>query len=504
VKVALERSEYTSSFRGGTVVRGRLQTLVATCAECIGEHPEIVLRQGELWDSLPEHLMEYVRNAARRNYSGDQGSNKQMQPVLLEKMFIMDGMEVLNLDDFTGVTNAFLYTIAGRLDPKILTSVSIVNNQRITGRPIAALLQGCVNLSYLNLKGCIKVKDEAFPDSVVKKLKQLVYVNVSFTQVGAKVLGNLYRHCTKLATFKLANLKFGRDIKHIFPQPSETLTSLKLRHCALSPGQLEYILEIFPNLQTLDYSSSTAPTFRSIRALINMAHPSQLRKLNLSNCPYLSLAKPAELKSLFAVHSKLEHIYLTDVRIDLSTVIPEESFANFKTVFMPGMSLATRILPTILKLAHNLTYLDLSRTGLGFNQRDYPESLVLNVPNLRTLSLEDTKVTDESAELISKLHTLRSLFLRSTVISVEGMRVIVYACPWLDEVDLTGCRRIDLHQRRTLLPTLRNEFREYLAKARERGEILTDLDDLYNVKTVDNGHESQEALVRVTPRDDGS
>lgn len=462
------------------------------------------MRRGDLWDLLPEHLMELVRNAARRNFSGHQGSNKQMHPVLLEKMFIVDDMEVLNLDDFTGVTNAFLHTIAGRLDPEILTSVSIVNNQRITGRPIAALLQGCVNLSHLNLKGCLKVKNETFPDSVVKKLKQLVYINLSFTQVGAKVLGNLYRHCTKLATFKLANLKFGRDIKVIFPQASETLTSLKFRHCTLSPGQLEYILEISRNLQTLDYSSSTASTFRSIQALTKMPHPSQLRKLNLSNCPDMSHTTRAQLKSLFAIHSKLEHIYLTDVRIDLSTIIPEESFANFKTFFMPKMTFAEPILPIILKLAHNLTYLDLSQISLGFSQDYYSDPLVLNVPNLRTLSLEMTAVTDESAQLISKFHTLRSLFLRSTLISVEGMRVIVYGCPWLDEVDLTGCRRINLHQRRTLLPTLRNEFQEYLARARETGEILTDWDDLYNLETVNNGHESQEALVRAGSCDDCS
>jgi Leucine-rich repeat (LRR) protein len=443
--------------------------------------------------------MEYVRNAARRNYSGDQGSTKQMQPVLLEKMFLVDGMEVLNLDDFPGVTNAFLHTVGSRLDPEVLTSISIVNNQRITGRPVASLLQGCVNLKRLNLKGCIKVKNEAFPDSAVKKLKGLEYINVSFTQVGPKVLASLYRHCPKLATFKLANCKFGRDIKLIFPQPSENLTSLKLRHCALSPGQLEYILEIFPNLQTLDYSSSTAPTFRSIRALINIQHPSQLRKLNLSNCPYLSLTKPAELKSLFTIHSKLEHIYLTDVKIDLNTIIPENSFGNFKTIFMPEVSLATRILPTILKLAHNLTYLDLSRTDLTFHQRDYPEPLILNVPNLRTLSLEGTKVTDQSAELISQLHTLRSLFLRSTVVSAEGMRVIIYACPWLDEVDLTGCRRIDLHQRRTLLPTLRNEFWESLAKARDTGEFLTDWDEMYKIQTFYNGYEERDGLVKVEP-----
>jgi hypothetical protein len=444
--------------------------------------------------------MVYVRNAARRHYSGDQGSGKQMQPVLLEKMFLADGMEVLNLDDFSGVTNAFLHTVASRLDSELLTSISIVNNQRITGRPVASLLQGCENLKYLNLKGCIKLKNETFPESVVKKLKNLIYINLSFTQVEPKVLASLYRHCTKLETFKLANCKFGRDIKLIFPHPSDTLKSLKLRHRALSPGQLEYILEIFPNLETLDYSSSTAVTRRSVREFINIQHPSQLRKLNLSNCPDLAMVKPAELKSLFTIHSKLEHIYLTGVRVDLNTVIPEDSFGNFKTFFMPALSnYATGLLPTLLKLGHNLTYLDLSRTHLNFNRYDYSEPLILNVPNLRTLSLEGTHVADESAGTISKLNTLHSLFLRNTVISAKGMRVIIYACPWLDEVDLTGCRRIDVRQRRTLLPTLRNEFYESLVKARETGEVLTDGDEMYKVETFYNGHEEREGLLRVNP-----
>jgi hypothetical protein len=456
------------------------------------------MRKLELWDMLPDHLKEYVREATRRH------SGALVQPVLLEKMFIDDSMEVINLDNFHGVNNGFLGSIHRRLDLEVLTSLSLVGNTEIKGKAVALFLRGCVNLSHLNLKSCVGLKNDTFPEKLIKQLIQLSYVNVSFTLITGKVIASIYSHCPKLATLKLAgcNLLDGISITKIFPEPSEVLISLKIRHCTITQGQLQYILEQFPSLETFDCSSSPASTIRSIRPFLNISHPSRLRKLNLSNLSNLDLSKPVELNKFFMKHTNLEHIYLTKASVDLKSAIPESSLAKFKTIFLPGIFGATKFLPSILKLALNLTYLDLSRTHLQFRSNDYDEPVVFNVPYLHTLALEDTGVSDDSAELISQLHTLRSLFLRNTAISSVGVRVIVYACPWLEEVDLSSCRSIAVRDRRTLSQTLRQEFSESLAEARIKGKILcTETDEWYTIEQFHNEGEERDGLVRATPLD---
>jgi hypothetical protein len=203
------------------------------------------------------------------------------------------------------------------------------------------------------------------------------------------------------------------------------------------------------------------------------------------------------LKAFFKKHANLEHIYLKNVNVDAKSIIPESSLAKFKTLFIPGISYAATFLPAILEIAQNLTYLDLSRTRLRFDQNDYPEPLVFNVPHLRILSLEDTGVGDYSVDLISQIHTLRSLFLRNTAISPIGVRVIVYACPWLEEIDLSSCRSIAVYDRRTLGDTLRQEFWGKLAEARERGKVLEEESGKwYTIERFYSEGEERDGLVR--------
>ena len=423
-----------------------------------------------------------------------------MQPVLIEKMFTEDGMEMLNLDNVSGVSIKLLRTIHKRLDLEKFTSLSLVGNTAISSQAMASFLRGCVNLSYLNLKSCVGLKNDTFPEELVKQLPQLSYLNISFTLISGKGISTIYTNCKKLATLKLAgcNLLEGSSISKVFPHPSDTLISLKIRHCAINSAELQYILEQFPNLENFDCSSSPGSGILSIRPFTTISHTSQLRKLNISNLPKIDLTKPVYLKIFFTIHTKIEHIYLTDSRVNLESVIPDSSLANFKTIFFPGISNSTAILPAILKIAQNLTYLDLSRTYLRFDPDDYSDPLVFNVPHLRTLSLEQTGVTDRSADLISQIHTLHSLFLRNTAISSIGVRVIVYACPWLQEVDLSSCRSIPVRDRRTLLETFRREFWEHLAEAREMGTVLEkDSEEWYTIERFQNEEEDRDGLMRV-------
>lgn len=499
-QIAVERGEFAASFRGGTSnVRDRKSSLLRTCSDAVGASPDIILRQPETWETLPDHLKDYVRNSVRAL------SASKLPGTLIEKLFIKDDMEVLNLDDFPGVTNTFLSGLNKRIELERLATLSLVNDTEIRSSGLALFLRKCVNLSHLNLKGCVELKNETFPETTVKHLSQLSYLNVSFTQITGKALATVYSLCPKLATLKLAGCKVigGKDsIANVFPQKSETLINLKLRHCTITQPQLQYILETLPNLQTLDCSSSSTSTVRSLRPFLSLSHPSQLRKVNLSNCPNLDLTKPVELNSFFLLNPKLEQIYLKDARVNARFVIPQESLANFKTLFIPGISNSTDFLPSILELAVNLTYLDLSHTNIRFDPLAYSEPLVFNVPRLQTLSLEKTPVNDDSTEILCQLHSLRSLFLGQTLISTNGVRRMVFACPWLEQLDLTSCRGVDVEDRRTLLDTLQKEFWEYLSEARQTGRVLErETSRWFSVETFHNDDEDRQGLMQLPLED---
>jgi Leucine-rich repeat (LRR) protein len=503
----LERAEYSSTNRGrGGSSNAGQSNLITLCASTVASNPDIILRQEQLWEAVPEHLKDYIRNATRRLYaSGDSVSHKQIQPVALVKIFISPDMGVLDLDEFSGVTNAFLRTVHSRVDPQNLTYISLVNGQNLNSKAVASLLKDCVNLSYLNLKGCIALKNDSLPEKIVQQLTKLKYINVSYTQIGGKALALVYEHCRELETLKLAGCNFleGLNITKMFPHPSINLISLKVRHCAITPAQLDHILESFPNLQTLDYASSTSGAFRSLRPFLNISHESQLRKLNLSNCHQLDLTRRPDLAKFFEIHPKLEHIYLSNIKVNLNHVIPTESLIKLKTIFFPGALTARSFLPTVFETARNLTYLDLSQTEITLHPDDYDLPMVFKVPNLRTLSLQDTRVSDASADLIAQIHTLRSLFLRGTVMSAVGVRIIVYSCPWLEEIDVTGCRRIELRERRTLFATLQKEFLERLVEARDTGKVCDSLSgNWYKLERFRDEDEERDGLVKMNSHDE--
>jgi len=382
-------------------------------------------------------------------------------------------MQSLDLDHLSGVTSGFLRSLHSRFDRSILTSLSLVENEVISASAVASFLKGCGNLERLNLKRCYNITNDVFKDAA-KSLANLTYFNVSFTRVTGSAIALIYANTPKLAILKMAGcaLREGRSVKYVFPIPSDKLLTLKLRHVTLNPQDIRHILASFPKLQNFDCSAAPASNPINLTTFIKMPHPSELRKINLSNLPGLSLYSANLLNEFFTVHDKLEHVYLTGVRVNLATAIPRSSLARLKTLFLPELdSFPPDFLPTCLEFASNLTYLDLSKTRIPFTvfSNDGMKPLVCNVPHLQILSLENTAISDDSTMTIARIHTLRSLFLRNTMISKFGVRTVVFACPWLEDLDVSTCRNIPLLERRTLLQTLRREFWERLELARETG-----------------------------------
>src|SRR5579871_706023 len=102
-QVAMERAEYSVTLRGaGTFEKSTKGNLTATCAEVIGTHPDLILRQERQWNMLPDHLKEYVRLATRRFIAAEE--EKELLPAVIAKIFVEDVMETIDFDNFTGVT----------------------------------------------------------------------------------------------------------------------------------------------------------------------------------------------------------------------------------------------------------------------------------------------------------------------------------------------------------------------------------------------------------------
>jgi len=499
--VALERAEYNSTFReAGDIDSGKIRRrrLIGICVDVLGAHPLIILGKEQEWlFQVPDHLRMHVRQAAKR-YHGF-----EIQPILMEKLHVGDLMEGLELDDYP-TTAPLLHTIRNQIEVERLRSISLANNITIRDSTVAILLRGCVSLSHLNLRGCVNVKNGAFTEKVVQSLTELSYLNVSYTQVTGKALSMLYSNCPKLSNLKLAGCKIteGTNIQQLFPHQSDVLTNLKIRHCAWTPAEMEYILKQFPNLQTLDCSSPTGSNPLSFRPFINIDHPSQVRKFNFSNCPGLEY-KPREVRKFFELYTKLEHLYLTAALLHeqtrfLQLLIPKPTLQQLKTAFLPGLRFAELHLSTFFDHATNLEHLDVSKTHTTFTTEilSYMHEGELCVSHLRILSLEDNPVSDESASLICCFPTLRSLFLRGASISRNGLRDIVYGCPWLEKLDLASCRGIDVRERRSLLRTLREEFREHLEEARRAGKVLKpESQKWYCIRTFTSDGEERDGLV---------
>jgi Leucine Rich repeat len=463
-------------------------------ANVLGRNPEAILRQSVKWDLLPDHLREAVRRAARGYFANS--TDREILPAAIQKIFIDAEMETLNLDGLTGVTNGFLNSVKRTLPLERLTRLSLVNCKKVSDFTLAGMLNQTTNLEYLNVKGCAELQDASMPEKVIRKLTMLVYLSISNTRITGQTVGFFYEHCPHLATLKIAGCRKHMKVTKVFPRQSETLTSLKVRHCPISTADFNHLLELFPNLRTLDASSTDIVHLTMITKL-----GSELRKVNVSNCR--SLNQPYNLFEILSFCPHLEQFYVTKAIAGRhSDQLPDECLARYKTLFLPELAFGDIFLPRILRIAVNLTYLDLSRSKEKFElDSDTP----INIVNLRTLSLEGCPITDEGTKTLCRIHGLKSLFLRRTLIGIEGGRRVVYGCPWLEELDVTSCRSIDIYHRRDLLEFLREEFQDLLSRSRDiQGDIITDDNGItWRRKLFSNGEEAKEGFEELAYQNDG-
>ena len=192
------------------------------------------------------------------------------------------------------------------------------------------------------------------------------------------------------------------------------LSSLTIRECQLEAGALAQLTDL-PNLTSLDlFSCKFAPTDE-----IDFPSMPKLCKANLSRSQFHD-----DVLRQVAGHPSL-------VRIDLtSTPVTED-----------GLQLI-RHLP-------RLRYLDLSDTrvtGMGLAELD---SLLTH------LNLQETDANDTTVEILSKWHTLRSVNLANTHVTVAGVRRLCQL-PKIEELILDGCPVGDVREMLQRVPTLKH------------------------------------------------
>lgn len=192
------------------------------------------------------------------------------------------------------------------------------------------------------------------------------------------------------------------------------LSSLTIRECQFEAGALTLLTDL-PNLTSLELLSCTfAPTDE-----IDFPSMPKLWQVDLSHSTF----QDGVLRQL-AGHPSL-------VRIDLtSTPVTED-----------GLQLI-RHLPC-------LRYLDLRDTritGLGLSGLDSP---------LTHLNLKETAANDTTVEILTQWHTLRSVNLANTHVTVAGVRLLCQL-PKIEELILDGCPVGDVREMLEKVPTMKH------------------------------------------------
>ena len=117
----------------------------------------------------------------------------------------------------------------------------------------------------------------------------------------------------------------------------------------------------------------------------------------------------------------------------------------------------------IRRVGRRCTWLDLSKAAIrrrdleplfpSFDEADAQEVSDLppyEVSRLETLILDDTRVGDDHCAAIASCAHLEALHLASSVVTENGLAVVLESCPELRTLDLTQCRGIALRHRRDI------------------------------------------------------
>ncbi|XP_023323885.1 uncharacterized protein LOC111697944 [Eurytemora carolleeae] len=197
---------------------------------------------------------------------------------------------------------------------------------------------------------------------------------------------------------------------------SFSLRTLNLSATNITLESLKLILSGFSSLENLDVSRN--PRQRESRLELNQKNTA-LRSLNISGCSLIS----EDVQDILQSCPNLKVLNLSNNRniVDNSFQIFNQRFANMEALNLNGVDISDKL---------------------------FSSFLFLLFPNLTELNLDNTKITDEGLETITrKVPKLKRLSVVSLCITDKGLQVLS-ACTYLERIE---CRRLMSSETKTLL-----------------------------------------------------
>lgn len=173
---------------------------------------------------------------------------------------------------------------------------------------------------------------------------------------------------------------------------------------------LDIVAQHHPDLRSLDLTKGYALTDYGVERLLQSLNPDTLEHLHLTKCKRIT-------------DRPLQHL---------------SNFTNLKSLSLGATQATHNLVVSSISNLHNLTYLDMSGTGLMFSL----QTIADNLPKLKTLIVKATKINDEGFAHVVKLQDLLELNVSFTMITAESI-VPLQSLKNLQYLDLSINAKID-------------------------------------------------------------
>lgn len=373
---------------------------------------------------------------------------------------------------------------------------------RITGftfkdKVFATALARLLYLQHLNLRGCRNVSSLTCK-VIAGTHKDLLYLNLGETNPTAADIKSIITSCEEIEVLKLSSLEAVTDLALTrladelpideadnSSGPLRRLRSLKLRHTAITGTTVASMLGRLPLLERLDVSfvplaniplDITAPLTNMVKLSLSST-PIEARRL----LPVLELMPNLQILNIGSLGSYARTAAGFTIGGKQSTSVTGMRTLNDATLYAMTDILQRMSNLESISLAGN-SYLGLGKEGaIRHFLRNVGRRLKrLNlswIPNLRSddldgliqeegdaqpcslvkLILTGCNIDDQAAVNIAACPELAFLDLENTKISEDALFDIIDACPKLEWLNLTSCRRVNVQHRRRFFERWKEE-----------------------------------------------